>query len=114
MELDLLTGAHTILRADLVQDVGKSLNPAIDIGQCEGAFIQGVGWLTLEDLLWDKKGRMDINYDIPMVSLFLYRCAMQHDTLQISSRRRKIFRESSTYHSWQMYTIRTRYTAPKE
>ena len=68
VELDLLTGAHTILRADLVQDVGKSLNPAIDIGQCEGAFIQGVGWLTIEDLLWDKKGRMDINYDIPMVT----------------------------------------------
>jgi len=66
VEVDLLTGAHTILRADLVQDVGRSLNPAVDIGQCEGAFMQGVGWLTVEDLLWDKKGRMDINYDIPM------------------------------------------------
>jgi len=74
VELDVLTGAHTIIRADLVQDVGKSLNPAIDIGQCEGAFMQGVGWLTIEDLLWDKNGRMDINYDIPMVGLQDDRC----------------------------------------
>jgi len=53
------------------KDVGKTFNPVIDIGQCEGAFMQGVGWLTIEDLLWDKRGIMDINYDIPMVCCFL-------------------------------------------
>jgi xanthine dehydrogenase large subunit len=47
-----------VLRADLVQDCGESLNPAIDLGQIEGAFVQGQGWLTCEELWWDAKGRL--------------------------------------------------------
>lgn len=50
--LDTLTGEWRLLRADVLHDVGRSLNPAIDIGQVEGAFIQGMGWLTMEELVW--------------------------------------------------------------
>jgi len=50
--VDTLTGESRLLRADLLHDVGRSLNPAIDIGQIEGAFIQGMGWLTMEELVW--------------------------------------------------------------
>jgi len=50
--VDTLTGEHKVLRADVLHDVGRSLNPAIDIGQVEGAFIQGMGWLTMEELHW--------------------------------------------------------------
>ena len=55
--VDTLTGEHRVLRADLVQDCGRSLNPAIDRGQIEGAFVQGLGWLTCEELVWDAEGR---------------------------------------------------------
>jgi xanthine dehydrogenase large subunit len=50
--VDTLTGEWRLLRADLLHDAGRSLNPAIDIGQIEGAFIQGMGWLTMEELVW--------------------------------------------------------------
>ncbi|CAD5372448.1 Xanthine dehydrogenase, molybdenum binding subunit [Rubrivivax sp. A210] len=50
--VDTLTGEHRLLRADILHDAGRSLNPAIDIGQVEGAFIQGMGWLTMEELVW--------------------------------------------------------------
>ncbi|MGA0610166.1 xanthine dehydrogenase molybdopterin binding subunit [Caldimonas sp. KR1-144] len=53
--VDTLTGEHRLLRADVLHDVGRSLNPAIDIGQVEGAFIQGMGWLTMEELVWHPK-----------------------------------------------------------
>ena len=53
VELDGFTGAHRVRRVDIVHDVGDSLSPLIDVGQVEGAFLQGVGWLTLEDLRWD-------------------------------------------------------------
>jgi xanthine dehydrogenase large subunit len=56
--VDTGTGETRVLRADLVQDAGHSLNPAIDIGQVEGAFVQGMGWLTAEELWWDAKGRL--------------------------------------------------------
>jgi xanthine dehydrogenase large subunit len=56
--IDTLTGESRVLRADLVQDCGDSLNPAIDRGQIEGAFVQGQGWLTCEELWWDKQGRL--------------------------------------------------------
>jgi xanthine dehydrogenase large subunit len=56
--LDRLTGEHRVLRADMVQDCGRSLNPAIDLGQIEGAFVQGLGWLTCEELWWDATGRL--------------------------------------------------------
>jgi len=54
--IDTLTGESRVLRADLVQDCGTSLNPAIDLGQIEGAFVQGQGWFTCEELWWDAKG----------------------------------------------------------
>jgi xanthine dehydrogenase large subunit len=56
--VDTLTGEHRCLRADLMQDCGRSLNPAVDRGQIEGAFVQGMGWLTCEELWWDAQGRL--------------------------------------------------------
>ncbi len=56
--IDTFTGENRILRSDIVQDCGKSLNPNIDIGQIEGAFVQGLGWLTCEELYWNKEGRL--------------------------------------------------------
>jgi xanthine dehydrogenase large subunit len=56
--IDTLTGESRVLAADILQDVGASLNPAIDLGQIEGAFVQGMGWLTSEELVWDDKGRL--------------------------------------------------------
>ncbi len=52
VEVDVLTGDHRIVRADVVVDVGSSINPAIDIGQIEGAFVQGAGWSTTEEMIW--------------------------------------------------------------
>ncbi|GAA5990705.1 hypothetical protein JCM10908_003197 [Rhodotorula pacifica] len=56
VELDLLTGDHTVLRTDIKMDVGRSINPAIDYGQIEGAFVQGYGWSTMEESLWLRNG----------------------------------------------------------
>lgn len=56
--IDTLTGESRVLKVDILHDVGTSLNPAIDVGQIEGGFIQGVGWLTTEQLVWDAKGRL--------------------------------------------------------
>ncbi len=56
--VDTLTGESRVLRAELLQDCGRSLNPAIDLGQIEGAFVQGMGWLTTEELWWDAQGRL--------------------------------------------------------
>jgi xanthine dehydrogenase large subunit len=50
--IDTLTGETRLLRADLLHDAGRSLNPALDIGQVEGAYVQGLGWLTSEELVW--------------------------------------------------------------
>jgi xanthine dehydrogenase molybdopterin binding subunit/xanthine dehydrogenase small subunit len=58
VEVDGFTGEHRVLRVDILQDVGDSVAPLIDRGQVEGGFIQGLGWLTLEELLWDKQGRL--------------------------------------------------------
>jgi xanthine dehydrogenase/oxidase len=52
VEVDVLTGDHTLRRTDILMDVGASLNPAIDVGQIEGAFMQGVGWCTMEELVY--------------------------------------------------------------
>ena len=70
--VDTLTGEWKLLRADALYDAGKSLNPAIDIGQVEGAFIQGMGWLTTEELWWNEDGKLMTHapstYKIPGVS----------------------------------------------
>ncbi|KAI0376086.1 xanthine dehydrogenase [Hypomontagnella monticulosa] len=58
VELDLLTGDHTVLRADIMMDVGRSINPSIDYGQIEGAFIQGQGLFTMEESLWTRDGEL--------------------------------------------------------
>jgi xanthine dehydrogenase large subunit len=58
VEVDGFTGMYQLRRTDILQDVGDSLSPTIDRGQIEGGFIQGVGWLTLEELLWDGHGRL--------------------------------------------------------
>ena len=59
VEVDGFTGAYHTRRVDIVHDVGDSLSPLVDIGQIEGAFVQGAGWLTLEDLRWDESDRPD-------------------------------------------------------
>ncbi|MEL6452571.1 MAG: xanthine dehydrogenase molybdopterin binding subunit [Pseudomonadota bacterium] len=56
--LDTLTGENRILRNDILHDAGASLNPALDIGQVEGGYVQGAGWLTTEELVWDDAGRL--------------------------------------------------------
>ena len=56
--IDTLTGEYRILRTDILHDVGHSLNPALDIGQIEGGYVQGAGWLTTEELVWDDRGRL--------------------------------------------------------
>jgi xanthine dehydrogenase large subunit len=70
--VDTLTGEWKLLRADALYDAGRSLNPAIDIGQVEGAFIQGMGWLTTEELWWNPAGKLMTHapstYKIPGVS----------------------------------------------
>ncbi|MGD8204630.1 xanthine dehydrogenase molybdopterin binding subunit [Pantoea sp. FN0305] len=67
--IDTLTGEYRLLRADILHDVGASLNPAIDVGQVEGGFVQGMGWLTCEELVWDSQGRLmtdgPASYKIP-------------------------------------------------
>ena len=70
--VDTLTGENRILRTDIVHDVGASLNPALDVGQIEGGFVQGAGWLTMEELVWDDAGRLRTHapstYKIPAAS----------------------------------------------
>ena len=56
--LDILTGFHKIIRTDILHDVGESLNPAIDMGQLVGGFIQGLGWCTTEEIKWDEEGHL--------------------------------------------------------
>ena len=69
--IDTLTGESRLLRTDILHDVGSSINPAIDIGQIEGGFIQGLGWLTTEELVWNKDGRLlsdgPATYKIPAI-----------------------------------------------
>ncbi len=70
--IDTLTGENRILRADILHDAGRSLNPDLDIGQVEGAYVQGAGWLTMEELVWDNQGRLRTHapstYKIPACS----------------------------------------------
>ncbi len=70
--IDTLTGENRILRTDILHDAGTSLNPALDVGQIEGGYVQGAGWLTTEELVWDAKGRLSTHapatYKIPAMS----------------------------------------------
>jgi len=72
VELDGFTGQHQLLRVDILHDVGQSLSPLVDRGQIEGGFIQGVGYLTTEELLWDTNGRLSTQaastYKLPTLS----------------------------------------------
>ncbi|MEE9452811.1 MAG: xanthine dehydrogenase molybdopterin binding subunit [Paracoccaceae bacterium] len=70
--IDTLSGENRILRTDILHDVGRSLNPALDLGQIEGAYVQGAGWLTTEELIWDDDGKLwthaPSTYKIPTCS----------------------------------------------
>ncbi len=70
--IDTLTGENRLLRTDILHDCGASLNPALDIGQIEGGYVQGAGWLTMEELVWDAEGRLRTHapstYKIPACS----------------------------------------------
>jgi xanthine dehydrogenase large subunit len=70
--VDTLTGESRLLRVDILHDTGRSLNPAVDLGQIEGGFVQGVGWLVTEELVWDGEGRLSTHapstYKIPCAS----------------------------------------------
>ncbi|WP_420408522.1 xanthine dehydrogenase molybdopterin binding subunit [Hoeflea sp.] len=72
VSVDTLTGEYQVDRTDVLHDAGRSLNPALDIGQIEGAFVQGMGWLTTEELWWDDNGRLRTHapstYKIPLAS----------------------------------------------
>jgi xanthine dehydrogenase large subunit len=72
VEIDALTGENRLVRADILHDCGRSLNPALDIGQIEGGFVQGMGWLTTEELVFDAEGRLRTHapstYKIPVAS----------------------------------------------
>jgi xanthine dehydrogenase large subunit len=67
--IDTLTGESRVLKVDILHDVGRSINPAIDIGQIEGGFVQGMGWLTSEELVWNDQGLLKTHapstYKIP-------------------------------------------------
>ena len=67
--IDTLTGESKVLRVDILHDVGRSINPSLDIGQIEGAFVQGMGWLTSEQLVWNDAGLLTTHapstYKIP-------------------------------------------------
>ncbi|WP_210490977.1 xanthine dehydrogenase molybdopterin binding subunit [Microvirga antarctica] len=90
--VDTLTGENKLLRVDILHDVGRSLNPAIDLGQIEGGFVQGMGWLTTEELVFARDGRLlthaPSTYKIPVASdvpsdfrVALYPNANRQDTI---------------------------------
>ena len=70
--IDTLTGENKIIRADILHDTGKAINPAIELGQIEGGFVQGAGWLTMEEVNWKSNGQITTHspstYKIPAVS----------------------------------------------
>jgi xanthine dehydrogenase large subunit len=93
--VDTMTGEYRVTRVDILHDVGRSLNPVIDLGQIEGGFIQGMGWLTTEELLWDDKGRVISNspanykiptaFDVPEIfNVALYDEANNENTIHLS------------------------------
>ena len=70
--IDTLTGENKIIRADILHDAGKAINPAIELGQIEGGFVQGAGWLTMEEVKWKSNGQLTTHspstYKIPTAS----------------------------------------------
>jgi len=70
--IDVLTGENKIIRADILHDAGKAINPSIELGQIEGGFVQGAGWLTMEEVNWKSNGELTTHspstYKIPAVS----------------------------------------------
>ena len=70
--IDTLTGENKILRVDIIHDAGKAINPAIELGQIEGGFVQGAGWLTMEEVNWKSNGQLTTHspstYKIPAVN----------------------------------------------
>ena len=70
--IDTLTGENKILRVDILHDAGKAINPAIELGQIEGGFLQGAGWLTMEEVKWKPNGQITTHspstYKIPAVN----------------------------------------------
>lgn len=72
VSIDTLTGEYVVERTDILHETGRSLNRIIDLGQIEGGFVQGMGWLTTEELVWDEKGRLRTHapstYKIPLAS----------------------------------------------
>ncbi len=94
--IDTLTGENRILRADIIHDAGKSLNPALDIGQIEGGYVQGAGWLTTEELVWDDNGRLTTHapstYKIPA-------CSDRPDVFNVELWERGVNRAKTIYRS---------------
>jgi len=70
--IDTMTGENKILRVDILHDAGRAINPAIELGQIEGGFVQGAGWLTMEEVKWKSNGQLSTHspstYKIPAVS----------------------------------------------
>ncbi len=89
--VDILTGESKTLRTDILHDAGKSINPAIDIGQIEGGYIQGLGWLTSEELKWDEQGRLTsanpATYKIPTANDVpeVFNVALLEDTPNVAN-----------------------------
>ena len=89
--VDIFTGETKTLRTDILHDAGKSINPAIDIGQIEGGYIQGLGWLTSEELKWDKLGRLTsanpATYKIPTANDVpeIFNVALLDDTPNVAN-----------------------------
>ncbi len=94
--VDVLTGEYRVLRVDILHDVGESLNPAIDMGQIEGGFVQGMGWLTTEELWWDDEGHLRTHapstYKIPS-------CGDRPDRFNIAIWEKGRNREETIYRS---------------
>ena len=94
--IDLLTGESRVERVDILHDVGSSLNPAIDLGQIEGGFIQGMGWLTSEELCWDSNGHLSTHapstYKIPT-------CGDRPADMRIHILKNSPNRENTIFHS---------------
>ncbi|MDF1606645.1 xanthine dehydrogenase molybdopterin binding subunit [Hoeflea sp. YIM 152468] len=97
VSIDTLTGEYQVDRVDVLHDAGRSLNPALDIGQIEGGFVQGMGWLTTEELWWDDKGRLRTHapstYKIPLASdrpkIFNVKLAEWAENRELTIRRSK-------------------------